>query len=77
MSNNEKVIKFKGYDFEFTTINGCDVERFYLDTEMNNRIVFSRILYHGESREDAYAHLMDYYERPKRWYICGNTLMYC
>jgi len=44
-------------------------EKDYLDTEMNDRIVYSHMIYPEESREDISANLMDYYERPKKWHI--------
>ena len=69
-----KVIEFQGYDYEVTRINGCDVERFYLDSTRNDKIVSSTILYHGDSFADAHDNLMKYWQPPMKWYFCGNEL---
>lgn len=71
------IINFQGYDFEITTRNGRDIERFYLDSTTNNRIVFSTVLYHGKSEKDAMEHFMEYFTPKKTWYIFGeNELRY-
>lgn len=63
-----------GYDNEVTTVNGNDVERFYLD---GSNIKFSTILYRGTSPEDANEHLTKYWTAPVKWYISGNRLCCC
>ena len=67
----EDVVAFLGYDLEITTLNGNAVERFYLDSACNNRIVFSSVLYAGD---DAAEKFVEYFEPQKRWYFCGNEL---
>lgn len=71
---SKSVIDVLGYDTEFTRIMGCDIERFYIDSTHNDKLVASRILYHGSSPEDARENLMSYWERPMRWYFCGTEL---
>ena len=70
------VIRFQGYDKEITLTNGRDIERFYLDSTSGNRIVSSKILYHGRDKKDAIDHFMEYFTPKKTWYFCGNELTY-
>lgn len=49
------------YDYSIVSVNGSDVEEVFL---LNNKIIASRILYHGNDFEDANAHLIDFWHPP-------------
>ncbi len=72
----KSIYDYQDWEREVTTVNGNDIERFYLGE--NNRIVKSEVLYHGKNKDDAINSLLIYWQPPKNWYVfTNNEIRYC